>query len=435
MITSAYKYQLDTSSRKYRCPACGKMRLVRFIDVATGQYLPDEYGRCDREVNCGHFLKPEKRMEITSSIYPSTWKAPFPKNQAEKPVLKLPVIPWDVLKQSLSSNDENMFVTHLVELFDKGTAQELINRYYIGSSSSRWPGATVFWFVDQFEIVRSGQVKLFDRSGHTVKHLNPNGEVKTSTTWIHTVIEHLSKRNGQSCPSWVKDIANYTGSRVSCLFGEHLLMRYPAKPVAVVEAPATAIVASIYLPSFVWLATGSLSYLTLERCKALKGRNVYLFPDLSKDGKAFDLWNEKAKELRSLAHVNVSDYLEQHATGEERSKGLDLRDFLTRFNYLEFMPTPLRENSPLMIVIDGKSLQIICLICQLRLGVKFKNAQIVTFRLNNGKVCEILLDTYGLPLNRASSFVLVDSIEIIFKKSFVNYNSSFGEGLLHWNLK
>ena len=41
------------------CPACGKPRCyTRYLDTDTGELLPDEYGRCDHEANCGHHRNP-----------------------------------------------------------------------------------------------------------------------------------------------------------------------------------------------------------------------------------------------------------------------------------------------------------------------------------------------------------------------------------------
>src|SRR5690606_29621803 len=53
-----HRFTLDPSSRKYHCPGCGKREFVKYIDRHTGNYLPDQYGRCDRENNCTYFLDP-----------------------------------------------------------------------------------------------------------------------------------------------------------------------------------------------------------------------------------------------------------------------------------------------------------------------------------------------------------------------------------------
>ena len=118
-----------------------------------------------------------------------------------------------------------------------------------------------------------------------------------------------------------------------CLFGEHLLTLEPLKPVAIVESEKTAVIASVYLPRFVWLAVGSLSNLNAEKCLVLKGRNIVLFPDLN----GFDKWNSKAKELSHIARLVVSDLLERKASETERKQGLDLADYLIKFNYRDFI--------------------------------------------------------------------------------------------------
>ena len=57
---SNYKYILDKSSKKYVCPQCNKKRFVRYIDTETKEYLPNEFGTCDRLINCGYGNNPYK---------------------------------------------------------------------------------------------------------------------------------------------------------------------------------------------------------------------------------------------------------------------------------------------------------------------------------------------------------------------------------------
>ena len=116
------------------------------------------------------------------------------------------------------------------------------------------------------------------------------------------------------------------------MFGEHLLQD-KTKPVAIVESEKTAVIASVYLPRFIWLAVGSLTNLNAEKCSVLKGRSVILFPDLN----GFEKWNTKAKELSHIARITVSDLLERKATETERKQGLDLADYLIRFHYKDFV--------------------------------------------------------------------------------------------------
>ncbi len=126
-----------------------------------------------------------------------------------------------------------------------------------------------------------------------------------------------------------------------CLFGEHLLDKYPDAPVGIVEAEKTALVARLLVPSVLWLAVGGLGELKLSKLLPLAGRHVTLWPDL---GKGFEEWSAKAPDLEPLfASLKVTDLLEQVATDVERANGLDLADYLLSRGSPEqaSKPTPL----------------------------------------------------------------------------------------------
>ena len=63
-----------------------------------------------------------------------------------------------------------------------------------------------------------------------------------------------------------------------CFFGEHLLNIYPYKTIGIVESEKAATIASILIPELIWLATGSLNGLSVEKCLTLENRSVILFP-------------------------------------------------------------------------------------------------------------------------------------------------------------
>ena len=60
LFMQAYRYTFEKGSKKHLCPECRKKRFVRYIDVETQQYIPINYGRCDREMKCGYHLNPYK---------------------------------------------------------------------------------------------------------------------------------------------------------------------------------------------------------------------------------------------------------------------------------------------------------------------------------------------------------------------------------------
>ncbi len=110
-----------------------------------------------------------------------------------------------------------------------------------------------------------------------------------------------------------------------CLFGEHLLPQYPDKPAALVESEKTAVIASIFCPDFIWLATGGKAQMN-DRIEVLRGRNIVAFPDI--DG--IDAWRRKASERPHLA-ITVSDLVLRNATPEDHAAHIDIADLLIRW--------------------------------------------------------------------------------------------------------
>jgi len=88
---------------------------------------------------------------------------------------------------------------------------------------------------------------------------------------------------------------------------------------------------------------GNLEGLTAQKCEVLKGRTVVLYPDLNK---GFEIWSAKAKDLSHITKFNVSELLEKTASETERNNGLDLADYLTRFNYKDFIQSEPRLSIP-----------------------------------------------------------------------------------------
>lgn len=303
---------------KFNCPQCGKKTLTKYINSETGDYLNDNVGRCDRENSCGYHYKPKQYFENTGT---TTQKVFFRASYSSCASYK-GYIPLEILQKSRAGYNKNSFVRHLNNLFDEPTVSKLISTYHLGTSDGRWPGACVFWFIDIAGRIHAGQVKLFNAAGHTESY-DSEGEKRKCTTWVHSIL----KKKLSPVPSWLSQYDEQEG-KISCLFGEHLI-KNSSKPFAIVEAPATAIVASVYLPQYTWLAAGALKYLNARRCEALKGKRVVLFPDLN----AFDDWKIKADELG----FECSNLLEENANDEDKAKGLDLRDYLEKFNISEFL--------------------------------------------------------------------------------------------------
>ena len=299
-----YRYTLEKyngAKTRFKCPSCNKTNaFTRYIDIETNEYLNENVGCCNRVVKCGYHYKPKQYFQDSNLNF----KKPMFSNKAifrpiEKP--KPTFISKSIVKQSLTFLNNN-FLSFLEQFWNKETALMLANKYNIGTSN-HWNGSTIFWQVDSNQNVRSGKVMLYDSNCKRVK--KPYNHIN----WMHKVLK-LDNFNLEQC-----------------FFGEHLINQDFFKPIAIVESEKTAIIASVFLPEFIWLACGSVNNLNESRSKVLQGRSVVLFPDLG----CFDLWNSKIPKMTKLASFRTSTLLEDKATDLERANGYDLADYLLRF--------------------------------------------------------------------------------------------------------
>jgi hypothetical protein len=374
---------------RYRCPSCqkGEKTFSRYIDMETGEQISPEVGRCSRESNCGYHYTPKQYFR-GNNISIKKPQSRLYKFKAAEPRLKpISFIPPDLFKASLKGYERNCFVTFLIKQFGAETAGKLVSKYFIGSSK-RWPGSSIFWQIDALGRIRSGKVMLYDpvtgkRSKDPYKH----------PTWAHTLLE-LSEFSLQQC-----------------LFGEHLIKTDIMAPIAIVESEKTAIIASAYLPDFIWLACGGMKNLSSDRFSVLRGRNVILYPDLN----AFEAWTDKSNELSAIARVSVSDLLESKATNEEKSLGLDLADYLLRFS----PQTDTQTLYPIDILISD----ITEIPCETMTGREFNNAIIAWVKTNQGGDFDILFDEFRNPLfdecimERVANFYNKTFVEVLFNGS------------------
>jgi hypothetical protein len=232
-----------------------------------------------------------------------------------------------MVEQTMTGYDRNHFYGYLESLFGAVVTPMLMARYFIGSSR-HWKGSNIFWQIDINGNVRQCKIMLYDRqTGRRVK----SGAI--------------GLRYDDKLGTHIPDIDNgdkiyFAGKRLlkdqeanlqQCFFGEYLLSEYPDAKVAIVESEKTAVIASVYFPQLIWLATGGKNgarWTDPDVCKVLARREVILFPDLG----AFDTWTEKGNlvKLACNCRIMVSDLLERAADAEDREKGLDLADYLIK---------------------------------------------------------------------------------------------------------
>lgn len=134
---------------------------------------------------------------------------------------------------------------------------------------------------------------------------------------------HRQKEGGQT---WELKRQGKNDRRAEwCLFGECLINSRPDAPIGIVESEKTALIASLFMPEYVWLATGGLSRLNARICAAVKEREIYLFPDA--DG--VQKWREKAEKMQADGFNNLhiaADFVMRYAVQPKD----DLADIILR---------------------------------------------------------------------------------------------------------
>ncbi|MCX7551547.1 DUF6371 domain-containing protein [Xanthomarina sp. F2636L] len=283
---------------RFVCPKCHKKnKFTKYVDLHTNEYLHDYVGCCNRKIKCGYHYTPKQYFENNNiSLIKSNYFIKTEIKQKPNPSF----IDSDYMTKSKNSKNPNYFIDFLTNHWNKEVAFELAEKYNIGTSNN-WQGANVFWQVDINNNIRSGKIMLYNASsGKRIK--KPYNHIN----WVHNILK----------------IENFHLEQ--CYFGEHLLNEDKNKPVAIVESEKTAIISSVYLPEFIWLACGSVNNLNESKTKVLKGRNVVLFPDLN----CYDIWNKKITVLTKLATFRTSTLLQEKATEKEKELGLDIADYL-----------------------------------------------------------------------------------------------------------
>lgn len=245
-----YKWMLRRGGKKERCPQCGKMRFVPYVLTADPTVKAGaEYGRCDREQSCGYFRYPggEVKVETEREYTPEPPKEPI-------------LFQASFAEEAYVSRYNTLFRAY-AGLVDPTTLDIIMSDYRCGTGGR---GESIYYQFDGTH-VRTAKAILYGTDGHRIKECDGGLPV----WWLH------------KSPA----VREYTAGKElkQCLFGQHLLSRYPAAKVYVVEGEKTAVLmAATDRPeqNRLWLACGGSQMLKgAIDLMPLMGRDVTLVPD------------------------------------------------------------------------------------------------------------------------------------------------------------
>jgi hypothetical protein len=354
-----FKFSLDKSSKKHLCPKCNKRTFVLYVDTETNEPLPESFGRCDREQKCNYHKAPPKgnrayliaflslkeisikaykltdsngiisivpKSQIFEVFESSCWISEWFLNSSKiiflgcqskyfnfdeveflnemnatkeqnPPESKPTFISLELHQNLIDYSILDHFTGFLSDRFSFDEVKNVAQKFYLVGTNHRWEQSTIFWQIDQNENIRGAKIMLYDRAtGKRIKDPKPH------INWLHSVLK---------LPDF---------NLCQCLFGLHQIIDEPLKTVAIVESEKTAIVMSIFLPDYIWVATGSKGNFKHEILKPLKNKTVVAFPDKGE----FENWNAKANELKQIGFkISVSNILEK----TDFENGFDLADY------------------------------------------------------------------------------------------------------------
>jgi hypothetical protein len=284
MIELSDPFQFDKNRwRVKHCP-CGKSN-------RDGKFSPfkgyDNLGKC---FSCDRTFLPENDVG-------NTVRQTFP----PKRTIPASLMKFDTVSGSCTRYDLNNFANWMMEVCGEPLAQEVFEMYYLGTSL-KWNGAAVFWQIDSTGNVRGGKIMAFDTEGKRIK------EPRSLITRVHSEMG-------------LKDY-----NLKQCFFGEHLLAIHPSKHICIVESEKTAMVCAVYMPQFLWIATGGkngCNFNLKQYSHVLTAREVTLYPDVGEE----ELWCKRSSRILG-SDVRISDYLTTIARKEGNMEGQDLADYL-----------------------------------------------------------------------------------------------------------
>jgi hypothetical protein len=209
---------------------------------------------------------------------------------------KLSFIPESIIWKSYINKPINNLSKYLLANYPSKKVQSTLVDYVLGSNPNC---GTVFWYINKQLRVQKSKICFYNTSG---------------------------KRTNKFYVPYKND----KGYRF-CLYGEHLLLDHSYNQIVLlVESEKTAIVGSIVIPEYTWLAYSGINGLTDEKIKTLKGYKVVIIPDLSDN--AVQIIQRKLPLLRqTCGFINILDLRNGKTDVELKAEGVynnDLEDFI-----------------------------------------------------------------------------------------------------------
>lgn len=266
---------------RHVCPECGKNQsFTLYLDGYTKEPIHRTVGKCNRESKCRYHYTPKQYfIDNPHCIVKREPSYEMPNRKTHtQPVIVVGTLPFIYVQKSY--NDQSNFMNFLSEILTMEQRQFVSDRYLLGATKNK---EVIFWQIDVNGMVRTGKIMQYNpETGKRIKHASG------AIDWAHNKLKKFG-------------ILSEDFKLKQCFFGEHLLSLYPETTVCIVESEKSAIISGAFFQEVIWLATGGIGNLSIDKCNVLKGRNIILFPDLN----AYDKWLKKSIEIQNQYNCKI----------------------------------------------------------------------------------------------------------------------------------
>lgn len=304
----------------FKCFVCGaKGDLFKLVMDNRNCSFPEA---CEWLINEFHVVLIEDKSSVksVSSVVEKKTFSVSPQPSALRPqtssIFPLPSslipLPPDLVSRSLSVDSQFCQSAVSAGYLSEVQLHHAASRYRLGCSKD---SGVIFWEIDDQQRVHTGKIMYYQPDCHRDKHHAP--------TWVHTLMKSQLPQNYEL---------------QHCLFGLHLMMedvrwkKEDGRNIAIVESEKTAVIMSEIVPDFLWMSCGGLQMFKSELLAPLVNHKIVIFPDTDETGEAYRQWRDVATEAQRLYTfrypLRISRLLEDHATPDQKSRKIDLVDYL-----------------------------------------------------------------------------------------------------------
>ena len=317
------KYQGQKT--RFECPKCGKKRsFTRYINTETGEYIDKRVGICNHQVSCAYHLSPKMFFEMNPEKRKDLSFGDMNYANRTKEIKPIRTMDRRIILKTVFR--ESNLIVFLKSKFSEQEVRSMMINYFLGATRDK---RVIFWQIDSLGRVRAGKMMQYDPltgkrlrvESFSYRDRNSKLIFSPPVDWVH---RHLIK-DGLLPKDW---------EMTQCLFGEHLVRKYPKKVIALVESEKTAIIMSAYYPEYNWMATGGLKSLNAQKIYPIKSFEIMAFPDFG----CGEEWTEKADKINKEigSKIFVSKSFEEIAKKMNLDKGLDIADMFLNLDSDEF---------------------------------------------------------------------------------------------------